>query len=48
MADIFDLSEADLLKMLLLMFITQQDVDDYAAGVSLIGRLRTVNDINTV
>lgn len=48
MATIHELSEADLLRIFLSLFITQQDVTDYAAGTSVLGKLRTVNDINTV
>lgn len=48
MASLNNLSESDLLRLLVSMLVTQQDVDDYAAGVATIGRLRTVNDINTV
>lgn len=47
MASLNNLSEADLLRILLSMFITQDDIDDYAAGTSILGKLRTVDDINT-
>jgi hypothetical protein len=48
MPNISGLSSEDIADLLVQMFITQQDIDDYKAGVSVLGRLRTVNDINTV